>query len=247
MQTAQINYAILASHRSGSSLLCNLLSQTEIAGKPNEFFSHWNERSYKNYDIVDYPSYIQRIVQETQTSNSVFGVKVMTANDGFGGFLQRLEAFPNYKYLSDAEKIRTFLPNIKFVYLTRRHKVKQAISWWKAAQNNRYHTTNDTPMPDADLEYNFDAISHLLNELIMEESAHQEFLDIMGTTPLTLVYEDFIQDMPSTLQRIFKFLTIEDDYEFHEPQLYKMADALTDEWAQRYREELQKDWQNIRW
>lgn len=208
MDNPKVNYAILASHRSGSSVLCNLLSQTGIAGKPGEYFSHWNERSYNNYDLRDYPAYIIRVVQETQTSNGVFGVKVMTRNHGFQGLLKRLEAFPGCASLSNAGKFRTFFPNMKFIYLTRRHKVKQAISWWKAAQNNHYHTTASVSMPDTPLEYNFDAITHLLKEVAMEDCAHQEFLEIMNARPLTIVYEDFIQDMEGTVQCIIDFLGI---------------------------------------
>ena len=134
MQTAQINYAIIFSHRSGSSLLCNLLSQTNIAGTPDEFFLHWQGRAYKNYDISDYPAYINRVIQESQTNNLVFGIKTLTSD--FLAACNRLEAFPNYKNRSNAEKIRILFPNIKFIYLTRRHKVRQAISWWKAAQTD---------------------------------------------------------------------------------------------------------------
>jgi len=247
MDHPEICYALLCSHRSGSTLLSNLLSQTEVAGKPGEFFSHWNGRSYKNFDFTDYPAYINRVLQESRTSNGVFGVKVMTAMDGFQGVLQKLEAFPTYEKLSDTEKIRTFFPNIKFVYLTRRNKVHQAISWWKAAQNDHYHTTETASMPDTPLEYNFDAITHLLKEVSMEECAHQEFLAMMDAVPLTVVYEDFIQDMEGTVQRIIDFLGIKEDYTYLEPKIFKMADDLTEEWAQRYRKEVQDGWQNVRW
>lgn len=245
---AQINYAILSSHRSGSSLLCNLLSQTEVAGKPGEYFSHWNNTAFKNYNLSDYPAYIHRITGEMKTANDVFGVKAMPGvDDGFQGLLKRLEAFPKYKTLANPEKVRIFFPNIKFIYLTRRNKVAQAISWWKAAQNNHYHSTDSQSMPDTELEYNFDAITHLLKEIMSEESAHQAFLSMMKAIPLTLVYEDFVQDMRGTVQKILDFLGIEDEYTFNEPTLYKMADSTTEAWLQRYREELQDGWQHRRW
>ncbi len=247
MKPARINYAILSSHRSGSTLLCTLLSQTDIIGKPGEYFSHWNDCSHKDYDITNYPEYIQGVVDDTQTSNGVFGMKMMAGVDGFQGILNRLETFPEYNHLSNPEKIRTFFPNIKFIYLTRRNKVAQAISWWKAVQNNHYHSFEDIAAPDMELEYNFEAITHLFKEATIEECAHQALLESMDAIPLTIVYEDYIQDMPGTIERVKNFLEIEGDYSYETPSLVKMADALTDEWAERYRIELQADWQNKRW
>lgn len=160
---------------------------------------------------------------------------------------ERLEAFPKFSGYSHAEKVRTFFPNMKFIYLTRRNKVEQAISWWKAAQNNHYHTTDHAKMPETELVYDFDAITQLINEVIMQEAAHQDFLNKINVVLLTLVYEDYIQYMRGTVQKIIDFLEIEADYTFQEPQLYKMADSITKEWAQRYRQELQDGWTNIRW
>lgn len=59
-----INYAILASNRSGISLLCNLLSQTDIAGKPNEFLGDWEGSLYHKYNMADDESYLDRIIQD---------------------------------------------------------------------------------------------------------------------------------------------------------------------------------------
>ncbi|MEL6403327.1 MAG: Stf0 family sulfotransferase [Chloroflexota bacterium] len=244
---AEINYAILSSHRSGSTLLCNLLSQTGVAGKPGEYFSHWRGRSLDNFTLTDYPAYIDYVVESSRTPNSVFGMKMMAGDDGFSGILQRLETVPDYKALSDPEKIRTFFPNIKFIYLTRRNKVAQAVSWWKAAQSDHYHTSVGEDTPDFEMKYDADAITHLFQEAVMEECAHQAFLTKMNAIPLTIVYEDYIQDMPATIARIIDFLGIEDDYTFHPPQIKQMADDITAEWIERYRKELQANWQNIRW
>lgn len=240
-----INYAILSSHRSGSSLLCNLLSHTNVAGKPNEFFGEWDGSMYKKYDMLDYEAYLNRIIAEFTTQNGVFGAKTMS-NDILNIF-KHLETFPEFSDYTYAEKVRIFFPNIKFIYLTRRNKVEQAISWWKATQNHHYHTTDFAKMPATPLEYNFNAISHLINEINMEECAHQEVLSLLESIPLTLVYEDYIQDMRGTVQKIMEFLEIEDAYTFREPTLYQMADVVTQEWAERYRQELQDGWINLRW
>ncbi|GAB5490438.1 MAG: Stf0 sulfotransferase family protein [Phototrophicaceae bacterium] len=245
MEYAQTSYAILASNRSGSSLLCNLLAQTTVAGLPNEFLGDWEGSLYRDYNMSDFRQYLQRIINEFTTENGIFGVKAMGAD--LLQYCERLETFPEYSGSTHAEKVRAFFPNMKFIYLTRRHKVEQAISWWKAAQNNHYHTTATASVPDIELKYDFDAVTQLLNEVIMQESAHQDFLNKIDIVPLTIVYEDYIQDMQGTVQTIIEYLEIEDEYNFQDPQLYKMADDTTKEWAERYRQELQEGWTNIRW
>lgn len=245
MKPSTTNYTVLASNRSGSTLLCNLLAQTNVSGKPGEFLGDWEGSLFRDYNMPDFRQYLQRIRSEFTTENGVFGVKAMGAD--LLQCCERLEAFPEYKGRSHAEKIRAFFPNMKFIYLTRRHKVEQAISWWKAAQNNHYHTTATASVPDIELRYAFDSITQLLNEVIMQESAHQDFLNKIEVVPLTIVYEDYIQDMPATVQKIIAYLGITDPYSYQEPQVYKMADNTTKEWAERYRQELQDGWVNIRW
>lgn len=245
----KMNYFVCVSHRSGSTLLCETLEQTGIAGMPGEYFMHWQGRSHEGWSLDDYPAYVQRLVTELQTPNGVFSAKVMTGDDGLGGVVRRVQAHEAYASLSDAEVMQHFFPNARYIYLTRRHKVAQAVSWWKAAQNDIYHLRDDEKASDAVLEYKLDAINYLLREIIIEESAHQAFFDAVSVVPLTVVYEDFVQDMEGTLMQILDYLdlSLPAGYEYKPSPLKKMADALSEEWIQRYRQEIQTDWQTIRW
>jgi trehalose 2-sulfotransferase len=248
MQSPPLTYFLLASHRSGSSLLCDLLSKTGVMGQAAEFFLHWRGHSHLGWDFSDYPAYIQRVIDETTTPNGVFGVKLMTGNSGgLKGFHERLEPFPLFSKLTDVEKVCAFFPNLHGLFLTRRNKIAQAVSWRKAVQNEHYHSTPEKPMPATPLKYDFAAIDHLVSEIMMEEAAHQAFLDEMGIIPHTIVYEDFMQDMEGTVRGILDFLGIKESYTFQASRLIKMQDDLSEEWIQRYREEKQANWENVRW
>jgi trehalose 2-sulfotransferase len=248
MRSPALTYFLLASHRSGSSLLCDLLSKTKVAGQAGEFFLHWRGHSHSGWDFSDYPAYIQRVFDETTTPNGVFGVKLMTGSaGGIKGFFEQLEPFPLFSKLTDVEKVRAIFPNLHCLYLTRRNKIAQAVSWWKAIQNEHYHSSPDKPMPATPLKYDFAAIDHLVSEIMMEEAAHQAFLDELGIIPHTIVYEDFMQDMEGTVRGITDFLGIKESYRFQASRLIKMQDSLSDEWIQRYRQEKQANWENVRW
>jgi trehalose 2-sulfotransferase len=172
----------------------------------------------------------------------------MTGNSGgLKGFHERLEPFPLFSKLTDVEKVCAFFPNLHGLFLTRRNKIAQAVSWRKAVQNEHYHSTPEKPMPATPLKYDFAAIDHLVSEIMMEEAAHQAFLDEMGIIPHTIVYEDFMQDMEGTVRGILDFLGIKESYTFQASRLIKMQDDLSEEWIQRYREEKQANWENVRW
>lgn len=247
---AQKAYFILGSQRSGTTLLCDLLAQTGLAGAPAEHFYHGenDEFSYKQFPVHDYPAYIRQVVADSQTDNGVYGAQLMAGvAGGWDGPMQRLRQSPHYAQMPLPAILDEFFPDLQYIYLTRRNKIAQAVSWWKMAQGAPGHRTTDTPETELELAYNFNAIDHLIDEAMMEEAAHQAFLDAVGAVPYTIVYEDYIQDMAGTIRGILDFLQITGDYVDPTPRFIRTANAQSEAWMQRYREEKQAKWQNVRW
>lgn len=243
-------YLVLASQRTGSTLLCDLLTQTGLAGTPGEHFYHGvnDEIAHKQFPLKDYPAYIKQVVSDTQTTNGVFGVKLMAGvAGGWAGPMQRLRRLPRYVEMPLAAVIDEFFPHCCYIYLTRRNKIAQAVSWWKMAQGALGHITDDTQAVETPLAYNFDAIDHLVNEVMMQEAAHQAFLDELSAVPHTVVHEDFIQNMEGTIQSILDFLDLSADCPPLTQKFKRTANAQSEDWIQRYRGEKQANWQNIRW
>lgn len=245
----KLAYFVLSSHRSGSSLLCELLSKTGVAGHPGEFFSHWNGMSHKSWDYSDYPAYIQRVIEDIITSNGVFAAKVMTGLiGGIEGAVAEFRKHPDCAQTPLKELLAKFFPNLKFIYLMRRNKVAQAVSWWKAAQNDQYFLKEGIEPADKDLNYNATAISALVTEIVMEDASHQEFLTSMAAIPYPVIYEDFIRQMPETITAILDFLEIaETSRPFTPPTLLKQADALSEAWVEQYRREEMEKAAHPRW
>jgi LPS sulfotransferase NodH len=75
--TEQTCYLVLATPRSGSTLLGQGLQASGLAGDPKEFFGHkmpfWMERR----QTPTLPSYAARLREERATSNGVFGAKLI--------------------------------------------------------------------------------------------------------------------------------------------------------------------------
>ena len=132
--------------------------------------------------------------------------------------------------------------------MTRRNKVRLAVSWWKAIQTQQWHRQRGQLPKSVDLEdkYSYEAIDHLFAECSMREAAIQEFFDLGAIVPLTIVYEDFILSYEETIRSILNYLELPDaeTVTIAPPPLQKLADDVSENWVQRFRHEKQRGWKN---
>jgi len=250
--TACRAYWICQTPRTGSALLCQLLRATGVAGRPEEYFWRDNEPLYRaQWHVTTYHDYLTRALEEGTTPNGIFGAKVGAGVylAHFGRQLRTLPQFANPTLSQDAI-LSALFPDLKYIWLTRRNKVRQAVSWWKAVQSNVWvQPTTEAPRPTPPLTYHFVAIDQLVNESVMREAAWAEYFAAWQITPLTIVYEDFIEDYAGTVAQILQYLEVSDPYVLDKVAitLAKQADSLSEAWVQQYREEKQQHWPNRAW
>ena len=72
------SYLVCATPRSGSTLLCEALGSTDLAGPPAEYFlpkddGHW----CREWDVKGFEAFVDRALAAGSTPNGVFGAKVM--------------------------------------------------------------------------------------------------------------------------------------------------------------------------
>ena len=115
---------------------------------------------------------------------------------------------------------------------------------WHIEKGESHH--NDASFYDE--KYNFDALSHLFKETVLRECAIQAYFGKYNIQPLTLVYEDFIQDFDGTVRQIIAYLEIEaEDFEVAPFFYERTANEQSELWVQRYKEELQEGWEKKSW
>ena len=136
--------------------------------------------------------------------------------------------------------------------MTRRNKVRLAVSWWKAIQTNEWHKKYEESEKNKNLniedKYNFNAIKNLLLEAALAEAGMQEFFNKNSITPYTIFYEDFIKDFNRSIKDILSFLEINyDNLNIGKPFYAKLADDISEKWCIRFSKELQKNWKNKGW
>ena len=250
-------YAIWFSQRNGSSLLCKALESTGLLGKPSELFTlESNEKLLNKHESKSYEHLQERIYELGSSSNGVFGIKLNAPKKENDPLIHELKEFPivgnNATLSSNFAVWEKVFPNCKHIFLTRRNKVRQAVSWWKAIMTNEWHRKSGE-QSNADVtelvdKYNFDAIKHLLIETSIRESKIQAFLNEGKCSALTIVYEDFIKNYKGTVKQIGNYIGVDIDEKMVDlPYYSKLADEISDEWTEKFRIELQKDWTNKIW
>lgn len=233
-----VSYLICATPRCGGYLLFEALENTGLAGIPGEYF--WDDKEWaKKWGATDYTDFLNKVKEKSTTPNGVFGTKLMWGY--FNRFIGQVLQTPQFKdrSLSPYAVLKELFPNLNYIWIMRRDKVRQAVSLWKGLQGLVWWKRIGDPTPELEkeLEYNFAAIDYLVQEIILHEAAWQEYFTRYNITPFTVIYEDFVPYYEKTALRIMDWLKISypENLIFGERRLLKQADSVSEEWVQRYR------------
>jgi LPS sulfotransferase NodH len=256
-----VSYLIMATPRSGSFLLCEALINTNLAGRPTEYFGPVQTRSLlKEWDVPDYAACLARIMEEGTTPNGVFGAKVIW--QFIENFIDHLRDIPGYEKLSTPQLMSTIFPRLNYIWITRRDKVRQAISYWKAIQTNGWIGIEGWQPPaqitaqqsvlaenweqrpsKKEVIFDFKTIERLRRGLEEDEVEMQQYFTTCGVQPFKVVYEDFVGTYEETVLQILDYLQIPvpEQLIFGERKLKRQANEQSEEWVQRYYEMKQKE------
>ncbi len=196
---------VCATQRSGSTLLCELLKATGVAGIPNEYFQRFKDTGLADQPRqylagVDDPAVLsllppfdpgapehefdfEAVRRAGTTPNGVFAAKIMWSHT------------PDlWARLGDRTLEDVFGP-LRYVHVIRRDKVAQAVSLWTAIQTQAWRSGDEA---QAEPVYSFAAIKHLTEWLAAGERGWTQWL--RGRSPDVVVYEDFARDPGPTIE-----------------------------------------------
>ena len=234
------SFFVCATPRSGSSLLSEALEFTMIAGRPREYFEPTYEADwFVRLGITSDAQYLEKFLAAGSTPNGVFGAKVHWHQ--FVHLTEKLRAIQG-GVTTDLELLRRTFPSVRYVFLTRRDKVLQAVSYVKALQTEVWHSLNpaangpatgQAPAPSFDV----DQIDRWVSRFTEDEMRWRRYFARAGIEPFEVVYEEFLKSYESTVLAILGYLEIPIPAQLvvTPPRLRKLGDELSDEWARRYR------------
>ena len=238
-----ISYVICASPRSGCHLLGEALQNTGLAGVPDEYFICDDEGRMENeqgniaqiYGQKTLDEFRDLVLQLGSTPNGVFGITIM--GNYLDKVLRNFQMLPQYQGLEAHELFDELLCKPKYVWLTRRNKARQAVSWAKAAQTGVWsRSKGEAIAPQQKPEFDFAHIKYHYELILKAEDVWADFFRTSGIVPFKVVYEELVEAYEQTALSILDYLEIPypPDLAFGERKLQRQANRLNDKWAARF-------------
>jgi len=190
-----------------------------------------------------------RLWELASTPNGVLGLKHGFVEPRFTELLHAFGRIEGHDGTRSDIWANTF-PNARHIFMTRRNKVRLAVSWWKAIQSREWHRLHGEPPRGLDVaeRYSAAAIDRLLAESVMREAGIQEFFMQGRIVPLTVTYEDFTARYEETVRDILAWLGLDAAHAtIAPPGFEKLSDAVSEDWVERFRREKQSGWQGRGW
>jgi LPS sulfotransferase NodH len=227
--TSVKSYLICTLPRSGSWLLCDMLAGTNIAGTPFECF---HASVLKSDPHRSARQHIRRAVRNATGWNGVFGGKVHWSQFRLLIGMRDCGGLIHLQTMLSEE-----LPQLRYVWLTRRDKARQAISYCRAIQSGKWWRYNpgESAQGVPELRFDFDLIERYERMLVCQESRWQAFFEELDIDPVLVVYEELAANPGFVLTETLHGLDLAlDPNDLPVPRLLCQSDALSEEWFEQY-------------
>ncbi len=223
---------ICATPRSGSTFIGQTLAQGDRLGNPEEWFQgttiEERKRAYGIAPGIDLAGYIHALLERERGPNGIFSMKIMW--DTLVPLLARLRSTNmENREEGNIELLESHIPNPRYILITRRNKLRQAISYEKALQSGIWEFRGEKHSYDnSDLLFDYLRIEH--------EEAWESLLRNVGRNVFKIEYESFLDQRREIVSDLEKYLEL--DLRIVAPEskqpLLLMGDSVNAEWEERY-------------
>ena len=216
-RTGKRFYCICFSARSGSTLLCEDMTQQGL-GTPTEHFQ------FPARPVLDQPlaDYLVNLV--TDSPGEYFGLKV--------AWQQAYEVTTRLRAEGDLAvsfDLRSVFPDLKYIHITRADKIGQAVSCWRAVSSDTWHWPAGTTVNPGRPEYDFEAIKAHFLQFIAEDWLWSAHFERHAIEPLLVQYEQYTTDRAGHLRRIADHLGAPKPQVAVQDRLHIMRDEWTEQ------------------
>jgi LPS sulfotransferase NodH len=228
-----------------------VLGSTQVAGRAEEYFPEVapNGHVYVSTDAAledpsawsfdwkhqSFAESLGRVFESGTTPNGVFASKLKWLNMPY-----LREALPGGQAIPLCERMDSTFPDLRYVWVTRRDKLRQAISLVRARQSGRWIARSAPARQANTAKFNFHLVDSALRRIVEEEVAWERYFAQAGVVPFTVVYEDLVRECEPTVRRLLDHLRIAlpSGFTFPAPRLQRQADATSEEWVERYHQRI---------
>ena len=223
-------FFICSTPRTGSTMLGDLLADTGLVGRADEFFGEpFRQDVVPGLTRGGFDDYLVGCMGNAR--QGTFGIKLHW--DQVEVFLYLLRLRRGLRGLGDAQVLEAVFPATSFVFLTRDDTLAQAVSWWKAMASGKWV---DEQSP-GEAAFDADRIAGRVRRIEEHNAAWRRWFEANGVEPLNVTYEEVAADPGGAARRVLGFVGVAVPADLRvEPRTERQADAVNDEWIRRYRE-----------
>ncbi len=251
MSPAVTSYVLCGTPRSGSTLLCEMLGATGLAGRPNSFFrkedlscwaESWGVPHPQDVDSLGFDrDYIAAMRREGSAGTDVFGLRLMW--ESVGEASKRLNRALGADQDLALNLEAAFGPTL-YIHVSRNDKVAQAVSRVRAEQSGIWHRSADGSVLEGaevaqPISYDRERIAEFLWQLEKDDLSWSNFFEERRISPLRLVYETVTADPNAAVESILAALGLDLTVARRIPvKTAKLADKESSLWVERFRQDV---------
>jgi LPS sulfotransferase NodH len=223
------SFFICASKRTGSTMLAELLADTGLVGRADEYFGNYLRPTRFRSGRVGVAEHLVSCASSSRETG-VLGCKLHWEHlPFFVGFLGLLRGA---RGCTDLELVERAFPDPCFLWIRREDLVAQAVSWWKATSSEAWLGHEE---PLAAPRFDFAEIQARARRAEEQVSAWKEWFAANGIEPLPVRYEELVAEPAALVRRALRFIgvPVPDDLVV-ETRTRRQADEVNEEWIRRY-------------
>jgi len=189
----------------------------------------------RRHGVVEREQFLRLVYRLGSTPNGVFGAKIMWNYVGWA--MDNFRELPRFSRMSFEQVFEAMFPGLNVVHLIRRDRLRQAISWLRAAEDGVWVVSETEPArPAREPVFQYDVIVGMMDLIAKGEKAWLDLYVKLGVEPLEVVYEDFStpDGYELTVRRVLQHLDLDDTIEIPRQRTDQQADGINDEWVDRF-------------
>jgi trehalose 2-sulfotransferase len=226
------SYLLCGTPRTGSTLLCGLLSSTGVLGHPESYFREpdepaWARRFGLPSDgprVRDYDAFVRAVRGAGTTGNGVFAARIM-----WGSLDRLLTGLDTTGRPSDPAVLERAFGPLVFLHLRRDDVIGQAVSWCRAEQTGFWQQGDVAfRQPEDDL----DRMKELLRTIHRHDAAWRSWFERNAIAPHAVSYEELVHDRRRTVEGIAARVGVELPARWRSTSPHRrQADGINVRWA----------------
>lgn len=236
------NIILCATQRCGSTMVVEDMRNTNILGRPEEWFIPWDP----NKEDVNWRDALTAVRQRATDETGTLAIKVM-ANQ-LTAIEECLKSVTKPVPGPMFFRFRQIFSDAAFVWLKREDVVAQAVSRIMAKQTGINHATDakdhfagnlmtggDRANYNLEAKYSYSSILSECTAITLENIAWSRFFTAFKIEPLVITYEDVVKDPDMThLDAIAKHAQVDAEFVKTERQILKLGNSKNEKFVSRF-------------